>query len=77
MTAVVQHVFKVFKTGERVRFRLGAHDVAGTVVEDLGNIGARREQILRVEVVLDPTSVQQFELPASLLAPEQAPVKLL
>jgi hypothetical protein len=57
-----------FKVGDRVRFRLGAHLVTGTVVEDRGSIGVRGEQVVRVEVPLDRTYTRDFELPTGLLS---------
>jgi hypothetical protein len=51
-----------FKVGDRVRFRLGAHVLAGTVVEDLGKIGVAGQQLVRVEVPLEATDPQEFEL---------------
>lgn len=56
-----------FKVGDRVRFRLGAHVVAGTVVEDLGKIGVAGEQLVRVEVPLEATDPQEFDMPAASL----------
>jgi len=58
-----------FKLGDRVRFRLGAHIVAGTVVEDLGKIGAAGEQLVRVEVPLDATYHREFEISTAFLTP--------
>jgi len=58
-----------FKVGDRVRFRLGARVVAGTVVEDLGKIGVAGQQLVRVEVPLDATELREFEIPAALLTP--------
>ena len=58
-----------FKVGDRVRFRLGAHVLAGTVVEDLGKIGVSGQQLVRVEVPLDATDPQKFELSTELLTP--------
>lgn len=58
-----------FKVGDRVRFRLGARVVAGTVVEDLGKIGVAGQQLVRVEVPLDATFPRKFEMPAALLTP--------
>jgi hypothetical protein len=57
-----------FKIGDRVRFRLGAHLITGTVVEDRGSIGIRGQQLVRVEVPLDTTYVRQFELPTEVLS---------
>ncbi len=56
-----------FKVGDRVRFKLGAHRVVGTVVEDRGFIGVNGRQLVRVEVELDPPFLREFELPAALL----------
>jgi len=56
-----------FKVGDRVRFKLGAHNVVGKVVEDRGFIGVDGRQLVRVEVEVDPTSLREFELPAALL----------
>lgn len=58
-----------FKVGDRVRFRLGARVVAGTVVEDLGKIGVAGQQLVRVEVPLDAPYLQEFEVPTALLTP--------
>jgi hypothetical protein len=58
-----------FKVGNRVRFRLGAHNVLGRIVEDRGNIGVNGRRLFRVEVQLDPTYVQVFELPIDALKP--------
>jgi hypothetical protein len=58
-----------FKVGDRVRFRLGARMVAGTVVEDLGKIGVAGQQLVRVEVPLDPTYLQEFEISTAFLTP--------
>jgi hypothetical protein len=60
-------VTALFKVGDRVRFQLGGRKVLGTVVEDRGLIGVDGRQLVRVQVELDPTYVQQFELPAALL----------
>ena len=56
-----------FKVGDRVRFKLGANRVVGTVVEDRGLIGVGGRQLVRVEVKLDPTYLREFEIPAVLL----------
>ena len=58
-----------FKAGDRVRFKLGAHRVMGTVVEDRGPIGHDGRQLVRVEVELDPSYLREFEIPAVLLTP--------
>ena len=58
-----------FKVGDRVRFRLGARVVAGTVIEDLGKIGVAAQQLVRVEVPLDATYLREFEVPSALLTP--------
>jgi hypothetical protein len=68
MVAVVQHVFTVFKVGDLVTFRLGAHEVVGRVVEDRGFIGVGKRQIVRLEITTD-AGTEQFELPAALLQP--------
>jgi len=62
-------IARLYKVGDRVRFQLGAHKVEGTVVEDRGLIGLDGRQLVRVEVPLDATYVQEFELPAALLEP--------
>jgi hypothetical protein len=54
-----------FRIGDRVRFRLGAHLVVGTVVEDLGKIGIGGQQLVRVEMPLDATYLREFELQAT------------
>lgn len=59
----------LIKIGDRVRFRLGARIVAGTVIEDLGKIGVAGQQVVRVEVLLDATNPQEFELSTELLMP--------
>ena len=56
-----------FKVGDRVRFKLGGHQVVGRVVEDRGFIGVDGRQLVRVEVEVDPTYLREFELPAALL----------
>jgi hypothetical protein len=56
-----------FKVGDRVRLKLGAHRLVGTVIEDRGFIGRDGRQLVRVEVKLDPTYLRQFEVPAALL----------
>jgi len=56
-----------FKVGDRVRFKLGAHRVLGTIVEDRGPIGLDGRQLVRVEVELDATYLREFEIPAALL----------
>jgi len=56
-----------FKVGDRVRFKLGAHRLVGTVVEDRGFIGVGGRQLVRIEVEIDPTYSREFELPAALL----------
>ena len=57
------------RVGDRVRFRLGARDVAGTLIEDLGKIGIAGQRLDRVEVPLDATYLQAFEIPTALLTP--------
>lgn len=57
------------KVRDRVRFRLGAHVVTGTVVEDLGNIGVGGRQLVRVQVSLDAAEPHVFDVPAELLIP--------
>ncbi|TMQ21024.1 MAG: hypothetical protein E6J90_06470 [Deltaproteobacteria bacterium] len=57
------------KVRDRVRFRLGVHLWTGTVVEDLGKIGVGGEQLVRVQVPLESTEPQVFELSAALLTP--------
>ena len=56
-----------FKVGDRVRLRLGARLVTGTVVEDLGNLDVGRKQLVRIEVPFTATDPQVFEVPAALL----------
>jgi hypothetical protein len=56
-----------YKVGDRIRLRLGARVVAGGVVEDLGYIGVDGEQLVRVEVRLDATYRQVFEVRAASL----------
>jgi hypothetical protein len=56
-----------FNVGDRVRFKLGAHLVVGTVIEDRGFIGVDGRQLVRVEVELDPTFLREIEIPAALL----------
>jgi hypothetical protein len=56
-----------FKVGDRVRFKLGAHQVVGGVVEDRGFIGVDGRQLVRVEVEVAPTYLRELELPAALL----------
>ena len=56
-----------FRVGDRVRFKLGAHQVVGRVIEDRGFIGVDGRQLVRVEVEVDPTYLREFELPAVLL----------
>lgn len=56
-----------FKVGDRVQFKLGAHHVVGTVIEDRGRIGVGGRQLVRVEVELDSTFLREFEIPAALL----------
>ena len=58
-----------FKVRDRVRFRLGAHLVTGTVVEDLGMIGVGGRQLVRVQVPFAETDPQVFALSADLLTP--------
>jgi hypothetical protein len=64
---------RAYRVGEQVRFQLGAHWVQGHVVEDLGFIAVGREQLVRVEVSLDDTYHQLFEVPSSLLQPATPP----
>lgn len=54
-----------FKIGDRVRFRIGARLVVGTVVEDLGRIGVGGQQLVRVEVPIDATYLRVFEAQAA------------
>ena len=63
-----------FKVGERVRFNLGGRWVTGRVVRDIGMVGVKGRQLVRVEVPLDPPFSQQFEVPGTLLtrAPSKA-----
>jgi hypothetical protein len=77
VVAVIQQVLTRFRVGDRVQFRLGADVVVGAVVEDFGRIGPGGQQIVRVQVALDPPNVQQFEMPASLLEPAQPAAKLV
>jgi hypothetical protein len=58
-----------YKVGDRVRFRLVARVLAATVVEDLGEIGIGGEQLVRVEVPMESTWPQVFEVGASALTP--------
>lgn len=54
-----------FKVGDRVRFKIGARRVTGTIVEDRGPIGIDGRQLVRVEV--ECPDFRQFELPTALL----------
>lgn len=62
---------KPIPVGTRVRFRLGAREITGTIVEDLGLIGVGRRRIVRVEVPIDSTYLKQFDVPAEELKPIQ------
>ena len=60
---------RIYRVGDKVRFKLGARKVTATVVEDRGRIGHGGEQIVRVEMPIDATYHAEFELSASLVAP--------
>jgi hypothetical protein len=45
-----------FREGDRVRFRFGAAEVEGTVVEDRGNLGVGGRRLYGVRFELDDVS---------------------
>jgi len=53
-----------FVVGGHVKLEFGGRDVIGRIVEDLGNIGVRGRQLLRIEASLPLDKVMTFELPA-------------
>lgn len=74
MAVAIKYLYRV---GDRVKMRLGVHDVVATVIEDRGFIGHAGQQVVRVTVPVDPTHETQFEVSASLVEPVQGRVKLL
>lgn len=52
------------EVGDRVRFRFGARDVVGTIVEDRGLLGAGGRRLFTVRVQLEATDELIFEMPA-------------
>jgi hypothetical protein len=60
--------------GEKVRVRLGPHELEGEVIEDRGDIGAGGRRLLRVAVTIDSETVQEYELPADQVEP--VPIKI-
>ena len=66
----------VYRVGDRVKFKLGAHDVVATVIEDRGFIGHGGEQIVRVTAPADSTYHGEFEVSASLVSLAQGRAKI-
>lgn len=67
MAVAIAHPYRV---GDRVKMKLGAHEVVATVIEDRGFIGHAGQQVVRVSVPVDPAQEEaQFEVSASLVEP--------
>lgn len=61
------------KVGDKLRLRFGTRDVIATVIEDRGPIGVGGRRLVRVRVVLDPSSDPlDFEVPAEDLRPRSS-----
>lgn len=75
MVAIAPTLSRLFRVGELVRFRMGAQDVIGRVVEDRGLIGVGGRQIVRLEVAGGSDEPEQFEMPAALLEAVPPPAK--
>ena len=69
MATTVRNLYRV---GDRVKLKLGAHDVVATVIEDRGFIGHGGEQIVRVTTPVDSSYHGEFEVSASLITPAQS-----
>jgi hypothetical protein len=66
MAVISPHRYKV---GDRVKFKLGTHDVVATVTEDRGFIGYQGEQLVRVATPDGSAFDGEFEMLASLMSP--------
>ena len=53
-----------FAVGGYVKLEFGGRDVIGRIVEDLGAIGVRGRQLLRIEAYLPLDEVMTFDFPA-------------
>lgn len=55
---------KAWKVGDRVRFRFGASQVIGVIIEDRGPIGVGGRRLLTVQARIDPMNDIVLEMPA-------------
>jgi hypothetical protein len=54
----------VIKVGDKVRFHYGVGPIIATVIEDVGWIGIRGRQLLRVRFSLEDPFITETEVPA-------------
>ena len=52
------------KVGDKVRFKYGRGPVIATVIEDMGGIGLKGRQLLRVRFSLEDPFITETEMPA-------------
>jgi len=65
-----------YRVGDRVKLKLGAHDVVATVIEDRGLLGPGGQQLVRVSVSAETSDDLEFEVSASMVEPIQGRVRL-
>lgn len=68
MAKPVPKALHIYRVGDVVKFKLGAHEVYATVVEDRGFLGHDGQQIVRVRSPLD-SDEREFEVSASYIQP--------
>ena len=73
MAVTVTYLYRV---GDRVKLRLGAHDVVATVIEDRGLLGPGGQQLVRVSVPVEANDNTEFEVSASMVEPIQGRARL-
>jgi hypothetical protein len=66
----------IYRVGDLVKFKMGAHEVVAPVIEDRGKIGHGGEQVVRVAVPIDSTYHVEVDLSASLVSRAQGKAKL-
>ncbi len=61
----------IYRVGDVVKFKLGAHEVHATVIEDRGFFGRDGQQVVRVALPpdRDDSSDREFEVSASYIEP--------
>jgi hypothetical protein len=65
-----------FRVGDRVRVTIGNLRLAGSIVEDRGNLGGGGRRLFAVRIPMEPAEPWVVEVPTAQLAPNYVTKKL-